>query len=190
MAKTPQSMHGGARPGAGRPNEEPTERLRVPTGLVPSFRTQIAAHKLNLEILLPHPNPSTIKRPLVSSHVKAGFPSPADDYIEEWLSIDEDLIDHKEATFFVRAVGDSMIGAGILDGTRLVVDRSLEPRDGDIVVAVIDGDFTVKRLEQRRGKIRLLAENPSYPPIEFKEGQEMTIWGVMVGYYHKARRRS
>jgi DNA polymerase V len=120
--------------------------------------------------------------------VRAGFPSPADDYVEAFLDLNEHLIEHKDATFFVQATGDSMTGAGIQEGNLLVVDRALEARHGDIVIAVIDGDLTVKRLEKRRGKIRLVAENPDYAPIEFTDGQELTIWGVVTSVIQRIKR--
>lgn len=107
--------------------------------------------------------------------------------MEAWLDFNEHLIEHKEATFFVQAAGDSMIGAGIQEGTLLVVDRALEPRHNDIVIAVVDGELTVKRLEKRRSKIRLIAENPAYAPIEFKEGQELVVWGVVRSVIRKLK---
>ncbi|MCA1788800.1 MAG: translesion error-prone DNA polymerase V autoproteolytic subunit [Thioalkalivibrio sp.] len=120
--------------------------------------------------------------------VRAGFPSPADDYVEAFLDLNEHLIEHVDATFFVQATGDSMTGAGIQEGNLLVVDRALEARHGDIVIAVIDGDLTVKRLEKREGKIRLVAENPAYEPIELKEGQELTIWGIVTSVIQRIKR--
>ncbi len=101
--------------------------------------------------------------------------------------MNEHLIEHREATFFVQAAGDSMINAGIQEGTLLVVDRALEPRHNDIVIAVVDGELTVKRLEKRRGKVRLIAENPAYAPIEFKEGQELMVWGVVRSVIRKLK---
>jgi DNA polymerase V len=162
--------------------------MQVPIELESAFRTVIEARKLNLAVMLPSPVSSGLRIPLYSNRVKAGFPSPADDYVEAWLSLDEIAIEHKEATFFLHASGDSMIGEGILDGNILIVDKSLRPKHGDIVIAVVDGDFTVKRLEKRRGKVRLVADNPAYPPIEFKEGQELIIWGVVVGTYRGLKR--
>ena len=138
--------------------------------------------------MLPHPGATAFKRPLFGHKVRAGFPSPADDYVEAFLDLNEHLIEHKEATFFVRATGDSMTGAGIQEGNLLVVDRALEARHGDIVIAVIDGDLTVKRLDKRRGKIRLVAENPAYAPIELKDGQELTIWGVVTSVIQRFKR--
>src|SRR5450830_618117 len=116
--------------------------------------------------------------PLFGHNVPAGFPSPADDYIEGRLSLDEHLIQHKDSTFFVRAKGNSMIGAGIFDGDLLVVDKSLNPSSGDIVIAIVDGGLTVKRLIKRGRKITLKPENPRFKEIEFKDGQELQVWGV------------
>lgn len=118
--------------------------------------------------------------PLFSQPVPAGFPSPADDYVECRLSLDDLLIEHREATFFVRAKGNSMIGAGIHDGDVLVVDKSLQASHGDIVIAVVDGEFTVKTLRKRGASVILHPENPRHKDIEFKEGQELQIWGVVT----------
>lgn len=123
--------------------------------------------------------------PLFSHKVAAGFPSPADDYIEGRLSLDEHLIQHKDATFFVRAKGNSMVGAGIFDGDLLVVDKSLTPSSGDIVIAVVDGDLTVKRLIKRGGTITLKPENHRFNEIEFLDGQELQVWGVVTSTVKK-----
>jgi DNA polymerase V len=113
--------------------------------------------------------------------VSAGFPSPADDYLERDLDLNEYFIRHESATFFVRVSGDSMERAGILDNDVLVVDKSLEPRDGAIVIAVIDGELTVKRLRRRNGEVQLVPENPNYQPITILPEQEFLIWGVVTG---------
>lgn len=126
-----------------------------------------------------------VRLPLFSHPVRAGFPSPADDYVCDTLDLNEHLIRHREATFFVRAKGHSMIGAGIQDNDLLVVDRSLNPVHRAIVIAVIDGGFTVKRLYKRAGKIQLLAENPDYSPIELQDGQELQVWGVVTSVIHQ-----
>lgn len=131
-------------------------------------------------VLTPQIGLQPIRLPLFSHKVAAGFPSPADDYIEGRLSLDEHLVHHKEATFFVRAKGNSMVGAGIFDGNLLVVDKSLAPSSGDIVIAVIDGELTVKRLIQLNGKTVLKPENPRFKEIELKEGQELEVWGVVT----------
>lgn len=136
-------------------------------------------------VMHPAANPAPLPLPLFSYGVRAGFPSPADDYVSEALDLNEHLIAHKEATFFLRAKGHSMTGAGIQDDDLLVVDRSLTPTHRSVVIAVIDGEFTVKRLFKRGGKIRLLAENPEYAPIEFNEGQELEIWGVVTSVIHR-----
>ena len=121
-----------------------------------------------------------IRLPLFSYKVAAGFPSPADDYIAGKLSLDEHLVQHKETTFFVRAKGNSMVGAGIFDGDLLVVDKSLTPVSGDIVIAQVDGDLTVKRLIKKGDTITLKPENPRFKEIEFKDGQELQVWGVVT----------
>jgi DNA polymerase V len=138
-------------------------------------------------ISIPSPNPRRVMRPLFLSRVPAGFPSPADDYVEGALDLNEHLIAHREATFFVRVRGHSMTGAGIADGDLLVVDRSLDAASGDIVVAVIDGELTVKRLWQRGGRVRLIAENPAFTPIELKDGQELAVWGVVTSIVRRMR---
>lgn len=101
------------------------------------------------------------------------------------MSLDNHLIKHREATFFVRAKGNSMVGAGIFDGDLLVVDKSLTPSSGDIVIAVVDGDLTVKRLIRYGDKITLRPENPRFKEIEFKEGQELQVWGVVTSTIKK-----
>lgn len=136
-------------------------------------------------ILLPAMGSQPVRVPLCSHKVAAGFPSPADDYIEGRLSLDEYLVQHKEATFFVRAKGNSMVGAGIFDGNLLVVDKSLIPSSGDIVIAVIDGELTVKRLINRDGKVILKPENARFREIELKEGQELQVWGVVTSTVKK-----
>jgi DNA polymerase V len=125
--------------------------------------------------------------PLYGHTVPAGFPSPADDYVEDRLDLNQLLVHNKSATFFLRVKGDSMVNAGIHDGDIIVVDRSVEPIDRSVVVAVVDGELTVKRLVLRNGTAELHAENPKYVPIRFKEGQELTIWGVVTSAVHLVR---
>lgn len=180
--------HGGPRPGSGRPAREPSKVIRLPVSLVPVVQALVASREYPAGAMLPRPGATAFKLPLFGHKVRAGFPSPADDYVEAFLDLNEHLIEHKEATFFVQATGDSMTGAGIQEGNLLVVDRALEARHGDIVIAVIDGDLTVKRLDKRRGKIRLVAENPAYAPIELKDGQELTIWGVVTSVIQRFKR--
>lgn len=136
-------------------------------------------------ILLPAIGKPPIRAPLFSHKVAAGFPSPADDYIEGRLSLDEHLISNKDATFFVRAKGNSMTGAGIFDGDLLVVDKSLAPSSGDIVIAILDGDLTVKRYIRRGTKVILKPENPRFKEIELQDGQELQVWGVVTSAVKK-----
>jgi DNA polymerase V len=127
---------------------------------------------------------ATMRFPLYLSPVRAGFPSPADDYIEKQLDLNEHLIKHPAATFILRATGNSMINAGIFPGDLLIVDRSIEATNNKIVVAVLNGEFTVKRLKKRQGKITLVAENPNFPPIEILEESNFEVWGVVAHVLH------
>jgi DNA polymerase V len=122
--------------------------------------------------------------PLFVSTVKAGFPSPADDFLEEHLDLNKYLVPHPEATFFVRVSGDSMLNAGIFPGDILIVDKSLDPFQNQIVVAVIDGEFTVKRFRKEGSKIFLVPENSKYKPIEIRSGDDFTVWGVVTHNIH------
>lgn len=117
--------------------------------------------------------------------VSAGFPSPADDYQEGRLSLDEHLIRNPSATFFVRVEGRSMVGAGIYPDDILVVDRSLEAKPNDVVVAVLAGEFTVKRLVRRKGAYVLQAANPDYPDISPGPDDDFRVWGVVTAVIHK-----
>ncbi len=115
----------------------------------------------------------------VALGVQAGFPSPAGDYMESPIDLNNHIIEHPSATFFVRVEGESMTGANIPPGALLVVDRALRAKDGAIVVAVVNGEFTVKRLEKRLNTIRLLPENPKFEPIEITSDMQLEIWGVV-----------
>lgn len=117
--------------------------------------------------------------------VPAGFPSPAQDHQVDRIELMSQLVKHPQATFYVRIQGDSMQGAGVLDGSVVLVDKAIKPRHGHIVIAVVDGDFTCKRLHQRGGSMRLQAENPAYPDIVPKDGQTVEIWGVVVATIHQ-----
>ena len=129
------------------------------------------------------PPPATA--PLMSSTVVAGFPSPAEQYVERPLDLNELLVARPAATYFVRAAGDSMSGAGVQDGDLLVVDRSLEPEDGSMVIACVDGEFTVKTYRRDRGGVRLEAANPAYPPIRFAGEMELRVFGVVTAVVHR-----
>lgn len=122
--------------------------------------------------------------PLAAAAVAAGFPSPADDYVESRIDLNDILIRHPSSTFFLRVSGDSMRDAGILDGDLLVVDRAVEPRAGRVVVAVLDGAFTLKYLNRHQGRWRLEAAHPDYPPLELRDAGDACIWGVAIHAIH------
>ncbi len=165
---------GGARNGAGRPKgqgkyAEPTKAIRLPISMIEALTDG------KIPLLLP----------LYLSKVSAGFPSPAADEFAESLDLNQYLIKHPSSTFLVKAQGDSMINAGINENDILIVDKSLTPAHGKIVIAAIDGLLTVKRLvKEMDGQFILFAENPSYPPIKLKEGNEIVIWGVVTNVIH------
>jgi DNA polymerase V len=123
--------------------------------------------------------------PLFVCGVSAGFPSPADDTIGQQLDLNDLLIKNPAATFFVRVAGASMTGAGISDGDLLVVDRSLEPVHGKIIIAAVNGELTVKRLLKTSASWRLAAENPDYPSIEVTEELSCVVWGVVTSVIHQ-----
>lgn len=126
--------------------------------------------------------------PFYSDPVKAGFPSPAQDYVERTLDLNELCIRHPNATFFVRVEGDSMIEAGIYDGDVLVVDRSVDAEHGDIVVAAVGNEFTVKEL-CTRPSLMLLPRNPAYKPIRPRNGEELNIFGVVTNVIRQMKRK-
>ena len=112
--------------------------------------------------------------------ISAGFPSPADDFKESRISLDEELIRNKEATFFARVSGQSMIGAGLDDNDLLVIDRSIPPTNNKIAVCFLDGEFTVKRLRVDGNEVWLQPENPDYPIIKITEENNFVIWGIVT----------
>ena len=116
----------------------------------------------------------------IDTGIKAGFPSPAADFEEERISLDQFLIKNPEATFFAKASGNSMINAGINDGDLLVIDRSLEAKNNTIAVCYIDGEFTVKRIRVENEKVFLLPENEDYKPIEITNESDLIVWGVVI----------
>lgn len=142
---------------------------------------------MEIEPPIPFEKRTSLRLPLVSAAVEAGFPSPVDDHLERGIDLNEELIRNPAATFLVRVKGESMRDAGIHAGDVLIVDKSLTPTDRKIVVAMIDGNFTVKRFRKRGGQVFLEAENPEFPPIEVTEGQELSIFGVVSYIIHQAR---
>lgn len=207
-----QHKHGGMRTGAGRKKGsnnygESTQAIRIPESLIPKVQSMLEqrkqqkemAAKLNAtaqdvssvnmdglaKLLKPASSLREIKTPLYSGKVAAGFPSPADDYIEKTLDLNELLIKKPAATFFVRAEGESMLGAGIHPNDILVVDRSIKPVIGKIVICALNGELTVKRIKRINATHLILgAENPAYSDIEVKNETEMVIWGVVTNVIH------
>lgn len=148
------------------------------------FAGDSAPAALGRTLFYPVPHPRPLALTLFADCVAAGFPNPAEEFIEGRLDLNQHLIPHPAATFFVRVSGDSMIGAGIHPGDLLIVDRSLEARHGRVVIAVVDNELTVKRLYRRDGRIRLVAENDRYPPIEWSRGMTLEVWGVVTHVIH------
>ena len=142
-------------------------------------------NRMCAKILAPD-NAGRIELPLLLSEVIAGFPSPADDYIDKKIDLNEQLISNKAATFLVRAYGDSMLDANIKPGDILVVDRSIDARHNSIIIAILNGELTVKRLKQQNGRLFLAPENPEYPLLEITEEISFEVWGVVTYIIHKA----
>ena len=195
-----KSKRGGARTGAGRKKGssiygESTRAIRVPESMLPDVKTMLERRKQqSVEVLansidyasisLPEQQPGKLKIPLFTAKVAAGFPSPADDYIEKTLDLNDLLVQKPAATFFVRAEGESMLGAGIHPNDILVVDRSLEPTVGKVVICALNGELTVKRLKSITQGVVLGAENPAYPDIIVQEYIDLVIWGVVTNVIH------
>ena len=133
---------------------------------------------------------STVKKitaVLFCARIPAGFPSPADDYIENSLDLNEYLVKHPAATFFVKVTGDSMTGAGINSGDILIVDRSVNAVNGSVIVAILNGEFTVKRFFRYGSVVQLSPDNPAYNPIEVKTGSDFEVWGVVMHVIHTVK---
>ncbi len=125
----------------------------------------------------------------VDAGIRAGFPSPAEDYVNEHLDLNRELIDHPAATFYGRVVGDSMAGEGIEEDDLLIIDKSLRPEDGDLAVCCLDGEFTLKRLRITSTGVWLVPSNPDYPEIEIVEGMDFRVWGIVTHTIKSNRRR-
>ena len=166
---------GGQRQGAGRPRG--TGKFGVAT-------TVIRVPVSEVEPILRALQHKFYRLPFYQDAVAAGFPSPAENEMADKLDLNELLIKHPAATFFLRVSGSSMIGAGIHHDDILVVDRSLEPTHGKIVIASLNGEFTVKRLSRDGKRVQLLAENPAYAPIQINEEMDLHIWGVVTNVIH------
>ena len=157
--------------------------MGLPFSILP-LRRQLPLPSSLIEVFGVASDPRPLALPLFASRVPAGFPSPADDYIDQKLDLNTHLIEHPAATFFTRVSGHSMRDAGIHDGDLLVVDRALEPQDGRIVIAAVNGELTVKRLRIRKGQVWLMPEHPDYKPLLITEGLDCVIWGVVTRVIH------
>jgi len=193
MSETVKPKRGGSRPGAGRKKGssaygETTKAIRVPESMVSEVKAMLSHRKQLFEnsstLSVPLAEPSHIEVPLFSGKVAAGFPSPADDYIEKTLDLNDLLVQKPAATFFVRAEGESMLGAGIHPNDILVVDRSIEAVVGKVVICALNGELTVKRLKSIGKEIVLGAENPAYQDITVQEEVDLVIWGVVTNVIH------
>ena len=190
--------HGGKRPGTGRKKGsgkygEPTTAIRIPVSMLEAVTAMLIQFPKRLK---PEPGRTRVsevhaasvqtQQPLTlyATRVAAGSPSPTEDYTEGKLDLNTYLLRNPGATFFVRVSGDSMIEAGIHPGDLLIVDRSLPPAVGKVVIAVINGELTVKRLFRERGKLFLMPENPAYPSLEITEEMDFMIWGVVTSVIH------
>jgi DNA polymerase V len=156
----------------------------VPLPLLRAMRRIPDAPRSSSTLLSCSPNPVPCPLPLFGSRIPAGFPSPADDDLEGAIDLNEQLIRHPAATFFLRVQGDSMMHAGIRDGDLLVVDRSREAKSGSIVVAAVDGELTLKRLKIEGERVWLVPENPDYVPLEIQGEMGLMIWGVVAHVVH------
>lgn len=142
---------------------------------------KIEIHKIDISTTLP------LK--FADDGIRAGFPSPAQDYLEQAIDLNKELIKHPASTFYGRVVGDSMRDEGIEEGDILVIDKSLELMDGDLAVCCLDGDFTLKRVKLEEDVIWLVPSNPDYQPIKVTKDDEFTIWGIVTYTIKKNRRR-
>jgi DNA polymerase V len=199
------SKRGGFREGAGRrvgtgKFGESTTVIRVPESQTSVIQDFLAAYKRkklseDLDVInefeQPAVNPRTVEIPLFSSKVPAGFPSPAEEHVEKRLDTNDFLIDQEDATFFVTIQGESMLDAGLLPGDKAVVDRSKTPLIGDIILAVVNGEYTIKTLSRKKdGSPRLLPANDKFKPIEIEEGMTFEVWGVVTGSFRRFRKKS
>lgn len=197
MLKNAKPTRGGVRPGAGRKKGssiygETTQAIRVPKSMITEVKHMLSQRKQlfedlsseSLAVLFPSKSPTRVSIPLFIDKVAAGFPSPADDYIEKTLDLNDLLIQKPAATFFVRAEGESMLEAGIHPNDILVVDRSIKPVIGKIVICALNGELTVKRLKSIDNGIVLGAENPDYADIIVQQEIDLVIWGVVTNVIH------
>lgn len=148
----------------------------------------MSKHEINITDLAPLDEQSALKTPFAGSLIKAGFPSPAEDYLEPSIDLNKELIHHPASTFFGRASGESMNGAGIDDGDILIIDKALEPFDGAAAVCFLDGNFTLKFIKKKGQNIWLIPANQQFKPIKVTTENEFLIWGIVTYVIKKAAR--
>jgi DNA polymerase V len=173
--------YGGARRGSGRHPGPPTKVVRLPVPIA-DFAHKLARVKTPGDVgsFLDVESRTIQPVPMMAWSAACGFPSPAEDYVDRPLDFNELLIEHPAATFAIRIEGESMTGAGIFPGDIAVVDRAREPANGNVVLALLDGAFTVKRYRVKDGAVWLQAENPAFPDIAIADGQSLEVWGVIT----------
>ncbi len=166
----------------GRPAGPPTTVIRLPVDVATIARVIAARglHTGDINKLIDVEARTAQRVPYASASVPAGFPSPADDYMDRPLDFNELLIENPASTFAVRVAGESMTGAGIFPGDIAIVDRSRNPKDKNVVLALVDGGFTLKRYRRRGARVWLQAENPTYKDTEITEDMSFEIWGVVT----------
>ncbi len=194
------SNHGGARAGAGRPIgsgkfKEPTKAIRVPESSISHIKDFLTtypdviqfatASEINSAKNIKSGDIKKLEIPMLSSLVAAGYPTPADEHIDESIDLNDYMVRKPDSTYMVRVEGESMKNAGILAGDILVVDREIKAAHNKIIIAALNGELTVKRLYKRGGLIKLLPENPNYPEIEIETESELVVWGVVIGSFRR-----
>lgn len=142
---------------------------------------KVEIHKIDIS--------STLSLQYADEGIRAGFPSPAQDYMEQAIDLNKELIRHPASTFYGRVVGNSMSGEGIEEGDILVIDKSLELMDGDLAICFVNGEFTVKRVKLEKDFAWLVPSNPDYEPIKVTKDDEFTIWGIVTYTVKKNRRK-
>jgi len=188
------NKRGGKRPNSGRkpasaPFKEKTKPIRVPISLIPSIKETLEDLKklrksIDIENIVPIPlEQNQLRIPLFANTVPAGSPTPTDDYVDNYLSLNDLLIKREDSSFFIRVVGLSMVDANIYPDDILIVDRSMEAVHGKVVIAILDNELTVKRLDLSGDSPVLKSENPEYPNIPVNS--ELLIWGVVTSVIHQ-----
>ena len=186
---------GGKREGAGRPHgtgkyAEATKAVRLPISVADEILAALAKKPEEIELgttvasIFKPERTTKLRLPLYLNPVAAGFPAPTEDYIDANIDLNRHLVKHPDSTFLVRVIGESMKDAGIHPNDMLIVDRSIEVTSGQVVIAVVNGELTVKRIRHHQNKLWLMPENESFSPIEIDENTDLHIWGVVTNVIH------